>query len=127
PRRPRPRLHVRGVAARGREPLEGGRPRDVRPDGPVLPGDDGPRSRDRGGASGGPEGDPGRQALAATLLLGGFGPSGRMVTQGERRKRWVLNERAFDGLLARLGPDRTRAAEEYERLRRKLYYFFARR
>jgi DNA-directed RNA polymerase specialized sigma24 family protein len=50
-----------------------------------------------------------------------------MVTQGERRKRWVLNEQAFEGLLARLGPDRTRAAEEYERLRRKLYYFFARR
>jgi DNA-directed RNA polymerase specialized sigma24 family protein len=50
-----------------------------------------------------------------------------MVTHGERRKRWVLNEQAFEGLLARLGPDRTKAAEEYERLRRKLYYFFARR
>lgn len=41
------------------------------------------------------------------------------------RKGWELNQQAFDGLLAALDPDRNRAGEKYETLRRKLTKFFS--
>lgn len=39
-------------------------------------------------------------------------------------KKWALTQQAFDQLLARLDPDRDRAAQEYELIRRKLMEFF---
>jgi DNA-directed RNA polymerase specialized sigma24 family protein len=39
---------------------------------------------------------------------------------------WSMTQEAFDRLLARLDPDRDRAALEYERIRHKLIYFFER-
>jgi RNA polymerase sigma factor (sigma-70 family) len=39
---------------------------------------------------------------------------------GVRKKDWVLTERAFAKLLAFLDPDRERAAEKYEELRKRL-------
>jgi DNA-directed RNA polymerase specialized sigma24 family protein len=39
-------------------------------------------------------------------------------------KGWVLTEDAFSRLLAQLDPDRERAAEKYEEIRRKLMKFF---
>jgi RNA polymerase sigma factor (sigma-70 family) len=39
-------------------------------------------------------------------------------------KRWVLTEDAFARLLTQLDPDRERAAEKYEEVRRKLMKFF---
>jgi DNA-directed RNA polymerase specialized sigma24 family protein len=38
--------------------------------------------------------------------------------------RWALTQEAFDRLLTQLDPDRARAAEKYEELRRKLMKFF---
>jgi RNA polymerase sigma factor (sigma-70 family) len=47
------------------------------------------------------------------------------VTGGlTRKKDWVLTQRAFDRLLALLDPDRSRAAEEYERIRTRLVRIF---
>jgi hypothetical protein len=43
----------------------------------------------------------------------------------EGAARWTLTEQAFEGLLALLGPDRERAAERYETIRRKLTRIFA--
>ena len=40
------------------------------------------------------------------------------------KKDWVLTQQAFDKLLACLNQDRTRAAERYEKIRRKLITFF---
>jgi len=40
------------------------------------------------------------------------------------KKDWVLTGDAFDALLARLDPDRDRAAERYEHIRRALITFF---
>jgi len=47
-------------------------------------------------------------------------------TPGDRLRRteWVLNQNALARLLASLDPDRARAAEKYELLRRKLVKFF---
>ena len=47
-------------------------------------------------------------------------------TPGDRLRRteWVLNQNALAKLLASLDPDRARAAEKYELLRRKLVKFF---
>jgi DNA-directed RNA polymerase specialized sigma24 family protein len=42
----------------------------------------------------------------------------------ERAPRWTLTEQAFEALLALLGPDRERAAERYETIRRKLTRIF---
>lgn len=42
----------------------------------------------------------------------------------ERAARWTLTEQAFEALLALLGPDRERAAERYEAIRRKLTRIF---
>ena len=39
-------------------------------------------------------------------------------------KGWVLTEDAFDQLLTQLDPDRERAAQKYEEIRRKLMKFF---
>ena len=39
-------------------------------------------------------------------------------------KGWVLTEDAFETLLTQLDPDRERAAEKYEEIRRKLIKFF---
>jgi DNA-directed RNA polymerase specialized sigma24 family protein len=39
-------------------------------------------------------------------------------------KEWVLTREAFDRLLAQLDPDRERAGEKYEEIRRKLMKFF---
>jgi RNA polymerase sigma factor (sigma-70 family) len=41
-----------------------------------------------------------------------------------KKGQWVLTQQAFDQLLARLDSDRDRAAQEYERIRRKLLAFF---
>jgi DNA-directed RNA polymerase specialized sigma24 family protein len=41
------------------------------------------------------------------------------------RPRWVLNRGALEGLLSALHEDQTRAAQEYERLRRRLIVFFS--
>jgi len=38
--------------------------------------------------------------------------------------RWALTQEAFDGLLTQLDPDRDRAAQKYEVIRRKLMKFF---
>jgi hypothetical protein len=40
------------------------------------------------------------------------------------RARWTLSEQAFSALLSLLGPDRERAAERYEAIRRKLTRLF---
>lgn len=40
------------------------------------------------------------------------------------KKDWVLNQEAFDKLLAKLDTDRERAGERYENLRQKLITFF---
>jgi DNA-directed RNA polymerase specialized sigma24 family protein len=40
-------------------------------------------------------------------------------------RNWTLTQEAFERLLARLGPDRDAAAQEYERIRRGLADFFA--
>ena len=41
-----------------------------------------------------------------------------------RKKDWVLTSAAFNTLLSRLDPDRDRAGQEYERIRRALELFF---
>jgi len=41
-----------------------------------------------------------------------------------RKREWVLSQEAFHAFLACLDPDRTRAGEKYEALRRKLITFF---
>ncbi|MCA1626792.1 MAG: hypothetical protein LC742_02350 [Acidobacteria bacterium] len=48
------------------------------------------------------------------------------IVSGEhlRKKKWVLTQTAFDGLLSALDSDRERAGERYEQLRRKLSKFF---
>jgi DNA-directed RNA polymerase specialized sigma24 family protein len=43
----------------------------------------------------------------------------------EGAARWTLTEQAFEALLGLLGPDRERAAERYESIRRKLTRVFA--
>ena len=40
------------------------------------------------------------------------------------KPQWALSAAAFEGLLAALGPDRERAAVEYERIRTRLVKFF---
>jgi DNA-directed RNA polymerase specialized sigma24 family protein len=40
------------------------------------------------------------------------------------KKDWVLTQEALDTLLARLDPDRDRAAQQYEHIRRALVVFF---
>lgn len=44
-----------------------------------------------------------------------------------KQKDWELDQKAFDKLLAWLDPDRNRAAEKLENIRRKLKMFFQRR
>lgn len=39
-------------------------------------------------------------------------------------RHWALTQEAFDGLLTQLDPDRERAAQKYEEIRRKLMKFF---
>jgi DNA-directed RNA polymerase specialized sigma24 family protein len=46
------------------------------------------------------------------------------VESFSQRKNWILNQAAFDNLLARLDADRERAGEQYEIIRRKLVRFF---
>jgi RNA polymerase sigma factor (sigma-70 family) len=43
------------------------------------------------------------------------------------KREWVLNQEAFDTFLAWLDPDRDRAGEKYEEIRRKLIKIYARR
>lgn len=47
-----------------------------------------------------------------------------MDDEASPKKGWVLTQEAFDGLLARLDPDRERAGEKYEAIRGKLLKFF---
>jgi DNA-directed RNA polymerase specialized sigma24 family protein len=46
------------------------------------------------------------------------------VESSSQRKNWILNQAAFDNLLAHLDADRERAGEQYEFIRRKLVRFF---
>jgi RNA polymerase sigma factor (sigma-70 family) len=43
------------------------------------------------------------------------------------KREWVLSQEAFDAFLAWLDPDRDRAGEKYEEIRRKLIRIFAHR
>ena len=47
-----------------------------------------------------------------------------MAVNPEGTKGWALTQDALDKLLARLDPDRERAGEKYEKIRRKLMTFF---
>ena len=47
-----------------------------------------------------------------------------MQTRSRERKTWTLHQDAFDRLLSCLHPDREQAANEYEKLRRKLTRLF---
>ncbi len=47
-----------------------------------------------------------------------------MDESASSKAEWILNQEAFDQLLACLDPDRERAGEKYELLRRKLVRFF---
>ncbi len=65
------------------------------------------------------------------VRLEGLLPSGEAGDQTKpagtargRAREWVLTADAFDGLLACLDPDRERAGERYENLRRKLMKYF---
>ena len=78
--------------------------------------------------------------MELSLLLGRLYPAGRMEIGWKRNslctgnpvvsspesagKKWVLDQESFDRLLLRLDPDRDRAAERYELIRRKLVRFF---
>lgn len=50
--------------------------------------------------------------------------SGPSTARLRGRRRFALASESFEALLAALDPDRERAGEEYERLRRKLIVFF---
>jgi hypothetical protein len=43
------------------------------------------------------------------------------------KKQWVITQDSFDKLLALLDPDRERAGEQYEKIRRKLVKHFLKR
>ena len=65
--------------------------------------------------------------MGGAVLLGGFHPAGRVVVDpaGQtQRQKWSLNQQAFDGLLATLGPDRDAAADRYLAIRHKLVRLF---
>src|SRR5262249_52037618 len=62
--------------------------------------------------------------MGSTLLLGRFYAPGRMAVDPSARRVWFLTQPAFDGLLARLGPDRVVAADRYLEIRRNLVRLF---
>jgi RNA polymerase sigma factor (sigma-70 family) len=71
--------------------------------------------------------------VARTLLLGGFCHSRRLAALIEpieplgiarRVENRFVTQDDFDRLLAWFHPDRNQAAEEYERMRRKLIFYF---
>jgi RNA polymerase sigma factor (sigma-70 family) len=47
-----------------------------------------------------------------------------MSVSTPQKKQWVITQDSFDKLLARLDPDRERAGERYEKIRRKLVKLF---
>lgn len=50
--------------------------------------------------------------------------SGKRDLLATRKKDWILTNEAFEKLLASLDPDRERAGQKYENVRRKLIEFF---
>ena len=128
-----PRLHVRRRGPRGRQPVERRGPGDGRADGELLsrhaPTGALPRGRPPPGAAR----DGRRAGPEVPLLLGRLLPPGGVAVRRrrQRRRRRLPAERlrgltpeGFDALLTQLHPDRDRAGEIYETIRRKLVRLF---
>src|SRR5581483_554976 len=113
------RFPLRGCAARGGKPLEGGRSRQRRVDEAVLRRN----ARSRREAGGRTAKRSGRhvenQGMGCALLLGSLHTAGGMAVM-----TCSLTQESFDGLLASLGNDHETAGRKYLEIRRNLVRLF---